>query len=157
MKRFLQRIRISAAAVVLTVGIVDTAVAETITMLVPSRMIYPGEKLVASDFIEKPFIVTAAGARKYVTSVDQVEDVEATRVLNTGKPIAIAFVRKVSSVRKGQTVRASLRSGSITIEAQLVALEDGAAGQDIKARHITTGRQLVARVRDDGTLEIIKQ
>jgi flagellar basal body P-ring formation protein FlgA len=147
---------LAALALVITFAFAFSVRAETVVMLVPSRIIFPGEKLAPSDFIEKPFLVTETGAKKYLVSRQQIDGLEAARLLNAGKPVAMIYTRNSSAVRKGELAKAQLISSGILIEAQLVALEDGAVGHQIRVRYPVTGQKLLARVRHDGTLVIMK-
>lgn len=150
-----RKIKISVLALLAMTSCSHFAGAETVNMLVPVRTFQPGEALIESDFFSKPFIVTDAGARKYVTSKQQLSNSEAARMLPGGKPVALAHLRAATAVRKGQQVMGAYLSGGIAIRTQFIVLEDGHAGGEVKARHIATGRVLVSRVKFDGTLEVM--
>ncbi len=152
----------SPAMAFLLVGIgmsicTSPGLSDTVDMLVPSRTYYPGELLVIDEFFPKKFYVTSIGARNYVTASNQLLDAEAVRVLQSGKPVAIAFVRSKALVRKGQRTNGSFAFGGIVIEAPLVALADGRHGDVIAARNTETGGILHVRVRKDGSLEVTQK
>jgi flagellar basal body P-ring formation protein FlgA len=148
-------VRAFGLALLALAGSVSLVCAETIDMLVPLRVVQPGETLSESDFFAKPFIVTAAGARKYVTSKQQLTNIEAARTLAAGKPVALMHLRSATTVRKGQQASGAYVSGGIAIRAQFIVLDDGHVGAKVKARHVATGRVLLARVLADGTLEVV--
>jgi flagella basal body P-ring formation protein FlgA len=136
---------------------VSQATADVIDMLVPTRTLQPGETLSPRDFYVKQFHVTHEGAQNYILSHRQLHNAETARVLQAGKPVPLAFVRPVAAIRKGQKTQAILSARGLSIETTLLALEDGTPGATIAARNPTTGAKLMARVRQDGTLEVIAQ
>jgi flagella basal body P-ring formation protein FlgA len=144
------------AALVIGVGAVAPARADIYDFLVPSRVIHPGEPLNASDFTEKQFVIAPAAVKHYVLIAAQLDGMEATRTLANGRPVALASIRRAIAVRKGELADAILIIAGIKIEAKLIALSDGSEGTEIAARNPQSGRQVRARVRKDGLLEVLK-
>ncbi|MFN0191033.1 MAG: flagellar basal body P-ring formation chaperone FlgA [Aestuariivirga sp.] len=149
-------VRTIFAALLLGLCATNSATAEIYGFLVPSRVIYAGERLNPADFIEKKFQIAPAAAKNYVLVAAQLNEMEATRVLPVGRPIAVSSIRRSAAVRKGQQVDAEYNHSGIRIEARLVALEDGEEGSEIAARNPASGKSVRARVKKDGSLEVLQ-
>lgn len=121
-------------------------------MPVPTRSIFPGESLFASDFILKLFIVNEALRKSYVFEQQQFERMEATRTLQAGKPVLLRWIRTAEDVRKGQPTKTLYSSATIEIQGMLVPLSGGSVGQMVEARNPASGSVVRALVMDDGTL-----
>jgi flagellar basal body P-ring formation protein FlgA len=134
--------------------IASTVKAEIIEMPVPFRTISAGDRLVADDFHLKEYSVTETAKRNYVVTVRQLEKMEALRPLLQGRPVALTSLRRALDVHKGEQVTAVYKLAGLQIQNKLIALDDGAIGETIKARNPSTGLVINAKIVTGGILEV---
>jgi flagellar basal body P-ring formation protein FlgA len=128
--------------------------AEILSIPVPGRTIGAGAHLVPDMFVWKQFQVGEVARRNYATSLDQLVGRESGRSLAAGRPVALKSVQSSKAVRKGDIVSSYFTADTIRIEAVLQALQDGVAGEVIKAKNPASGLVVDARVSEDGTLVV---
>lgn len=139
--------------VALLMAAAHPALAEVKPLPVPKVTLYPGDVITSATIGFKDFHVTGDTARRFVIDPAQVEGKTAGRTLMAGKPIALAHLAGVKVVRKGALAHALLRRGALAIDLMVEPLEDGAAGQMIRARNNESGTEIRLLVQADGTLE----
>ena len=128
---------------------------EALLMPVPSRTIFPGQRLDGVNFTVKLFNVWDSARAAYVLQQDQLTGKEAIRTLAAGKPIALVSIQDAEEVKKGQATKAIYKSGDIEIQGMLVPQTGGAVGQTLRARNASSGNTVNAMVLEDGTLLVI--
>jgi flagella basal body P-ring formation protein FlgA len=83
----------------------------------------------------------------YFTDPDQVAGKRAKRVLSAGSLVRISDVEPVPVIERGSAVTVVVIIGGVTVTSKAKALEDGAMGQAIRIKDVTTGKRLTATVR----------
>lgn len=130
------------------------ACAETMSLPVPSRTIFPGQQVQQADFTEKDFEVSDVAKLNFVINLDQIENKEALKVLPMGKAIPLAALTKASDVRKGKETMAHFVADGIDIQGVLSPMRDGVAGETIPCRNPSSGLTVDAMVLADGSLSV---
>ena len=133
-------------------GGAEPALAEVRPLPVPVVTLYPGDVLDAQRIGFKDFHLTADTPDRFAMTRAQLEGKTARRTLVAGKPIALAHVAGQRVVRKGVPAHAAWQKGALSIDLMVEPLDDGAAGDLIRARNSETGAELRVLVRADGTL-----
>ncbi len=78
----------------------------------------------------------------------------ASRRLTVGSVVARKDVTAPPVVRRGQRIRIELRASSVSVSTAGEALADGAVGQMVAVRNLSSGRRLQGRVRAPGLVEV---
>ncbi|XHM78821.1 flagellar basal body P-ring formation chaperone FlgA [Mesorhizobium sp. ANAO-SY3R2] len=128
--------------------------AEQEVVLVPNRVIYPGEAIALSALKEvalKPGKVRPDGV---VTQADELDGRVAKRTLLPGRYISVTALREAWLVDRGAAVQVVFEAGPLTISASAVTLEPGAAGDVVKVRNIDTGKTFTGTVMADGSIRV---
>ncbi len=77
------------------------------------------------------------------------------RMLSAGSVLTASCVEATPDVHRGDTITVSLRAGAIRVRVPAKALEEGAAGGEIRVVNLTGGREYRVRVTGPGTAEAI--
>ena len=125
----------------------DGAVADVLT-----RPIQRGDLLSERDFA--PEEVTAALARGSL-SAQQAAGMEARRTLRAGQPVRASDLAEPRLVKRGETVKISVREGALTITAMGRALGDAALGEQVRVFSEATNQTLQGVVEDAGTVRVL--
>jgi len=133
---------------------IGQAQAETMSLPVPVRTIYPKDPVNKDDFTFKEYEVNDVARRTYVISLSQLEQQVAARALPAGRPIPLRSLKRAADVTKGQQIVARYVSSGIEIQGILVPEQDGVIGDVVRVRNPETGVSLLARVAPDGTLAV---
>ena len=78
----------------------------------------------------------------------------ASRRIAAGSVIARSDLKAPPVVHRGQRVRIELHASSVSVSTAGEALADGAVGQMVAVRNLSTGRRLQGRVRAPGLVEV---
>lgn len=132
----------------------DIAQAETMSLPVPLRTIYPKDPIKKEDFTFKEYEVNEVARRNYVISLSQLEQQVAARAMPAGRPVPLRSLKRAADVTKGQQIIARYVSDGIEIQGILVPEQDGVIGDMLRVRNPETGVTLLARVTPDGTLAV---
>ena len=119
----------AAAAGLALVSCALPALAQQV-VLIPNRVIYPGETL------------------------PELDGKVAKRTLLTGRYIPVSSLREAYLVEKGTAVEVMFVSGALTISASAVTLEPGSAGDMVKVRNVDSGKILSGIVMADGSIRV---
>lgn len=128
--------------------------AEQEVVLVPNRVIYPGEAIVLSSLKEvalKPGKVRPNGV---ATVAGELDGRVTKRTLLPGRYIPAAALREAWVVERGAAVQVVFAIDSLMISAAAVTLEPGAAGDVVKVRNIDTGKTFTGTVMADGSIRV---
>lgn len=128
--------------------------AEQEVVLVPNRVIYPGEAIALSALKEvtlKPGKVRPDGV---ATLANELDGRVAKRTLLPGRYISVTALREAWLVDRGAAVQVVFEAGPLTITASAVTLEPGAAGDVVKVRNIDTGKTFTGTVMADGSIRV---
>lgn len=93
-------------------------------------------------------------SRGYLTSAEQAIGKKLTRPLQADQVLTPASLQLAESVRRGDQVVISARSGTITVRMPGEALSDGTLGEQISVRNQGSQRVVRARVIGPGQVEV---
>jgi flagella basal body P-ring formation protein FlgA len=124
---------------------------------VPVSTIPAGQIVGYADLSDRKFQTTPRSLMGIAMTAAEIAGLEARRTLQAGRPIPLSALTKPLAVRRGTKVTASYEETGFSISAQLMALEDGAAGDVITARNIDSGAIVRVTVLQDGKLAVIAQ
>ncbi|MCD1623236.1 flagellar basal body P-ring formation chaperone FlgA [Citromicrobium bathyomarinum] len=125
----------------------DGVVADVLT-----RPIQRGDLLSERDFA--PEEVTAAQARGSLAA-QQAAGMEARRTLRAGMPVRASDLAEPRLVKRGETVKISVREGALTITAMGRALADAALGEQVRVFSEATNQTLQGVVEGAGTVRVL--
>jgi len=124
------------------------------TVVVPRRVIYPGET-VTTDLVAE---VRFNRSRSVLSSVAVIpEDVDgkvARRTLLPGRMISLNSLRDAYTVEAGSAVEVVFVNGALRISITGVPLQPGSIGDVIRVRNIDSGAVLSGTVMADGTIRV---
>jgi flagella basal body P-ring formation protein FlgA len=124
------------------------------TVLVPGRVIYPGETVTAAALKEVTLAEGKVPPAHVVIDVEALDGKVARRTLLPGRYIMSGSLREAYLVEKGAAVEMTFVAGALTIVASAVTLEAGAAGDLVKVRNVDTGKIVSGVVLADGTIRV---
>jgi flagellar basal body P-ring formation protein FlgA len=130
------------------------ACAETMALPIPTRTIFPGQRIDEGDFRQKNFEVSSIAKLNFVVSFDQIQRKEAAKIIMVGRPVPLASLVKANDVRKGQETAAHFSEDGIDIQGVLSPLRDGVAGQIVPCRNPSSGITVDALVLENGSLSV---
>ena len=139
-------------ALVLCAGAASAAADEVV--LIPSRVIYPGETIGLAVLKE---VTLAPGRHKpdaVATTAPELDGKVAKRTLLPGRYIPASALREAWLVEQGASVQVYFIAGPLTISATAVTLQPGAAGDLVKVRNVDSGKVLSGTVMADGTIQV---
>lgn len=138
-------------AALLLVGAALPAAAQQV-VLVPARVIYPGETIVP----EALRAVTLQDGRVPPAGVafraESLDGKVARRTLVPGRYVPEGALREAYLVETGKPARAVFSAGGLTITTIVVALQPGAAGDLVRLRNPDSGKVITGTVMADGTV-----
>jgi flagella basal body P-ring formation protein FlgA len=146
--------RTLAMGLALAVLLAGSVVHAQEVVLIPNRVIYPGETLelaVLREVTLKPGKVVPPAV---AIAPGQLEGKVAKRTLLPGRYIPAAALREAWIVEQGVSVHVLYVSGMLTISATAVSLQPGAAGDMIRVRNIDSGKVVSGIVMADGTIRV---
>jgi len=124
------------------------------TVLVPNRVIYPGETVEIAALREVTLKPGRTRPDAVATMPDELEGKVARRTLLPGRYIAAAALRDAYLVEQGASVQVLFVAGGLTISATAVTLQPGSAGDLVKVRNLDSGKVLSGTVMADGTVRV---
>ncbi|MER9106535.1 flagellar basal body P-ring formation chaperone FlgA [Mesorhizobium sp. M0848] len=123
-------------------------------VLIPSRVIYPGETINLAALKQVTLIVGKHKPEAVATRVEELDGKVAKRTLLPGRYIPSTAIREAWLVEQGASVQIFFIAGGLTISATAVTLQPGAAGDLVKVRNIDSGKVLSGTVMADGTIQV---
>ncbi|MBN9242877.1 MAG: flagellar basal body P-ring formation protein FlgA [Mesorhizobium sp.] len=123
-------------------------------VLVPNRVIYPGETVALAALKE---VTLAPGRHRpdaVATTEQELTGKVAKRTLLPGHYIPVSALREAWLVEQGASVQVYFVAGALTISATAVTLQPGAAGDLVKVRNIDSGKIFSGTVMADGTIQV---
>lgn len=121
---------------------------------VPAETIYPGQAITASQLTKRKFQTTANSLNGIVTEASEITGKASRRRLPAGKPIPLSVLQAPLMVRRGATTVASYDDAGLSISTPVTTLQDGAAGDMIDARNMSTGAIIKVIVGPDGGVRV---
>ncbi|RUX77336.1 flagellar basal body P-ring formation protein FlgA [Mesorhizobium sp. M7A.F.Ca.US.006.04.2.1] len=123
-------------------------------VLIPSRVIYPGETINLAALKQVTLTVGKHKPEAVATRAEELDGKVAKRTLLPGRYIPSAAIREAWLVEQGASVQIFFIAGGLTISATAVTLQPGAAGDLVKVRNIDSGKILSGTVMADGTIQV---
>jgi len=123
-------------------------------VLVPNRVIYPGQTVTADALQEVELAAGKLPPSGVIVTVEALDGKVARRTLLPGRYVREGALREAWLVEKGATAEMIFVAGSLTIAASAVVLEAGAAGDLVKVRNIDSGKIVSGTVLADGKIRI---
>lgn len=117
------------------------------------RSLPAGAVLSSNDWIEDRREITAL-SYGYLEQADQARGYKLRRPLRSGEVLIPGQLESPRAVRKGQQVDIVLRRSGIQVRGHGEVLVDGAVGQRIQVRNVSSGRFLEAVVRSPEEVEV---
>lgn len=90
----------------------------------------------------------------FVTQIEQVENKQATRPLNTGTILSLSSLAEPKLIKRGDKVVISTTKLDFSIRMSGVAMMDGTKGQLIKVKNQSSGRIINATVIEPGLVSV---
>lgn len=134
-------------------GAVAPATAQEV-VLVPNRIIYPGEAISLSALKEVTLKPGKVRPDAVATLPEELDGKVAKRTLLPGRYVAVGSLREAWLVDRGAAVQVVFNAGSLMITASAVSLEPGAAGDVVKVRNIDSGKIFSGVVMADGSIHV---
>lgn len=127
-------------------------VERTAKVAIVTRNLARNHVLSASDV---RFESRSIGAQAYVTNRDAVIGQSTRRALRAGQPLLAHQITSPTRVRRGERVHIVSQNPRIQIQMVGEALEDGKIGDTVRVRNLSSSREITARVREDGRVEVL--
>ncbi len=124
------------------------------TVLIPTRVIYPGETVTADLLQEVPLRRQLRNPAAVERDWRALDGKVARRTLLPGRMIPTGSVRETWIVEPGKPVQALFVHGGLEIAVSAVALQAGAAGDMVRLRNTDSGTVFSGIVRADGTVRV---
>jgi flagella basal body P-ring formation protein FlgA len=123
-------------------------------VLVPARVIYPGETITGAALKELELLQGRVPPADAATRIETLDGKVARRTLLPGRYINAAALRQPFLVDKGAAVVLTFTAGGLSISASAVSLEAGSPGDMVKVRNVDSGKVVSGTVMDDGTVQV---
>lgn len=118
----------------------------------------PGEKIQAEKFVVQDVDVATGLAYELrgilMPAEGPLESLEVRQTILEGQMLASTAVQRVPDIRKGDSVRIHLMSGTLKLTTQGVASEPAFLAQAIRVMTSKTKRELVGTLREGGIVEV---
>lgn len=122
-------------------------------VLVLARAVAAGQPLVAADLASDER-QTAGAAQALLVDPAQAIGRVARRHLQAGSVLSHADLQAQPLVHRGQTVDLLTRRGNVEVRVSARALRDGALGQQVAVRNLSTGKNVQGTVQADGSVMV---
>jgi flagella basal body P-ring formation protein FlgA len=124
------------------------------SVLVPNRVIYPGEIIVAGALKELTLAEGKLPPENVVIQFSDLEGKVAKRTLLPGRYVRPNALREAYVVEQGVSVEMIFVAAGLTISASAVTLEPGSAGEVVTLRNTDSGKIVSGTVMADGTVRV---
>lgn len=148
------RRRLVSFVLAMALACVGAAAQAADQVVVPKRVIYPGETIEAGALDMVRFRPHANTMREIAMTVADASGKVAQRTLLPGRLIALNALREPYAVEAGKPVAVSMVSGSLVISLTAVPLQAGSPGDQIRVRNADSGAIFSGRVLADGTIQV---
>jgi flagella basal body P-ring formation protein FlgA len=123
-------------------------------VLIPNRVIYPGETIELGALKQVTLIAGKQKPDAVATRAQELDGKVAKRTLLPGRYIPVNAIREAWLVEQGAAVQVLFVAGVLTISATAVTLQPGAAGDLVKVRNVDSGKIFSGTVMPDGTIRV---
>lgn len=117
------------------------------------RPLVRGEVLRVEDLEVKQLPLDQLPAN-YLSSIDELAGMELTRSLTSGAIFTLNSVKPRKLVQRGQEVVILATGSGIQVRMLGIALKNGAAGELIPVRNLSSGRTIEAEIINNGTVAV---
>lgn len=149
----MRKLRLAVVSAVAAASVAASAFAQE-TVVVPTRVIYPGETVTTADIQSVALRRSKSGLPPIAYDRDDVEGRVARGTLLPGRLIALSSLRDAYAVEPGKPVQVQFIQGTLTISAVGVPLQSGSVGDLIRVRNIDSGIVFSGTVMADGTVRV---
>lgn len=133
---------------------VPVTVHEIVPVLVAARALARGALLEKDDLVVEER--SLGGIRRgYLRAGDLYAGMRLTRSVGSGQVLTPALIAAEKVVRRGQKITLVAAGRGLSIAAEGVALTDGALGQRIKVRNMSSNKEVEGIVRSEQRVEIL--
>lgn len=122
-------------------------------VVVAARPIARGTTLAAADLVLAR-VEVATGAADLFSEPEQVVGRVAGRALAQGEALHARLLRAARLIRRGDQVWLASSGGAISVSVRGTALEDGAAGDRVTVRNLSSERVVEGIIRPDGVVHV---
>ena len=123
---------------------------------VPTRDIAKDE-VITSDALKTVLVRENRLKEDSLVDVDDIVGKQAVRLLKAEKNISKRDIRNEIVVKKGQALTIIYRNKGLQITSKMEALEDGAKGDLVKFINTKSAKEVVAKVIDKNTAEVLAE
>jgi flagella basal body P-ring formation protein FlgA len=124
------------------------------TVVVPNRIIYPGQEIPAQALDVVPLRRQLPNPAAFVMRPEEAIGKVARSTLLPGRMMYVSAMREPYMVETGTTARVLFVNGSLSIAMIGVALQSGAVGDIVRVRNIDSGIVFSGIVMADGTIRV---
>lgn len=142
------------AAAFLTMGAGALPALAQDVVLIPNRVIYPGETIGLAALKEVTLKPGKVIPDAVAISASELDGKVARKTLLPGRYIPVNSLREAWLVEQGASVQVRFVAGALTISATAVTLEPGSAGDFVKVRNIDSGKVFSGTVMADGSIRV---
>ncbi|WP_245474517.1 flagellar basal body P-ring formation chaperone FlgA [Bradyrhizobium sp. Leo121] len=144
-----------AALMLVASGAGGGAIAEdSVRLLVPATVIYPGDVIKDELIIDRAFGPNMPGAAAFAADRASLVGRVARRTLVAGQPIPINALEEQKLVARGNVVKVIVEDGSLSIVTYASSLQSGSPGTMIQLRNLDTGVIIRGIIQSDGSVRI---
>ncbi|MHB2263942.1 flagellar basal body P-ring formation chaperone FlgA [Aliihoeflea sp. PC F10.4] len=148
------RRRVTGIAIAALAFILPGLVAAQETVVVPTRVIYPGQEVSADALEIVPLRRNLPNPAIYALDLDQFAGKVARNTLLPGRMVFNAALRDAYVVEAGKPVEMRFVHGPLTISVTGVPLQPGSAGDIVRVRNLDSGQIVSGVVMADGTVRV---
>jgi flagella basal body P-ring formation protein FlgA len=123
-------------------------------MLVPTQVIYPGDKINDSMLVVSQDPVQGAAPTDILWDRADIVGKVARRTLLPGRPIPSIAVEEPRAVSTGSQVQLVYEQEGIVIVTTAQALQNGYVGQVVQVRNMDSGQVVSGLVQSDGSIRV---
>lgn len=124
------------------------------TVVVPTRVIYPGQEI-GFDLLEVvPLRRELPNPAIYALDMEQFAGKVAKNTLLPGRMVAVAALREAYVVEAGKPVEMQFVQGPLVISVTGVPLQPGSTGDIVRIRNLDSGAIVSGVVMADGTVRV---
>ncbi|GGK34361.1 flagellar basal body P-ring formation chaperone FlgA [Salinarimonas ramus] len=124
-----------------------------VTLPVPTITIYPGETIKDTVIVERDF-PASTGDLAVIREARALVGKVARRTLLPGRVVPQNAVEDAKLVVRGETTQVVFAADGLVISTLVTPLENGGAGDRVRARNLDSGLVIVGIVQDDGSLRV---
>lgn len=117
-----------------------------VSVPVPLVTLYAGETLTNSQIGQRRYRRDWLDRHRFAQDIGEVTGQTAKRILVKGRPIALGDLGPSKLVQEGEVVTAIFAGGALQIAAQMLALDAGSQGSQVRLRNPETGAIVQGRV-----------